>query len=204
MRPGACGHAHIRSCIGLQPTIPPSRHGHFRREFTSHARQQGIAHCTATVAEYLNRPDDISTLTDLRAWSRDLLDHEYTLIGRRGWVINISALHELSYVPIPYLYGHEYAKLRLLSHTFRDHGRVAVANIIDKILQFWFCEAEVILQFLYSGMLDAVNPHPEAGQQGTVQFWLGNLAAWDFWFSLASVFFFRGQCYAVPQEKCSP
>ncbi|KAF8139479.1 hypothetical protein K438DRAFT_1785646 [Mycena galopus ATCC 62051] len=157
--------------VHTEPSIPPSCHGRFRRDFTSYARQQGIAHCTAAVAEYLNRPDEISMLTDLRSWTQDLLNRGYALVGRREWIIEITALHEPSYVPIPYLFGHEYAKLCLLGHTFRDHGRVTIADIIDEILH---------------GMLDAVNPHPEAGQQGTTPFRMGDSAAWDFRFSPAT------------------
>ncbi|KAF8144163.1 hypothetical protein K438DRAFT_1993143 [Mycena galopus ATCC 62051] len=153
--------------VHTEPSILPSHHGRFHRDFAPYACQQGIAHCTAAVAEYLNylnRPDEISMLTNLRSWTKDLLDRGYALVGRLEWIIEITALHEPSYMPIPYLFGHEYAKLRLLGHMFRDHGRVTIANIIDEILQFRFLEVEVILQFLYSGMLGAVNPHPEAVQ----------------------------------------
>ncbi|KAJ7854331.1 hypothetical protein B0H14DRAFT_3449738 [Mycena olivaceomarginata] len=130
-----------------------------RRLFTPYARERGPVFCAAITAEYLKHRTEVSAFTDVRA-------------------------HVLAFThralpcppPLPFLFAQEYARLRLVLHTFRAHGYHPVANQASDLLHFQFKQPEVILQFLHSGLLDAADTYPEISREDPSEFWVADPA----------------------------
>ncbi len=96
------------------------------------------------------------------------------IVGRRHWSIDMAILNSRCPIPLPFLYGHEHARLRLLQHTFRTKGHHLVADTITRVLQFRFNNPEVISNFLFSGLLDARETFPEALYKRATEQWLAS------------------------------
>ncbi|KAJ7843450.1 hypothetical protein B0H14DRAFT_3456219 [Mycena olivaceomarginata] len=142
-----------------EPEVPPSRHGRHTRLLAPYARERGPVFCAAVTAEYLKHRTEVSAFTDVRA-------------------------HVLAFThralpcppPLPFLFAQEYARLRLVLHTFRAHGYHPVANQASDLLHFQFKQPEVILQFLHSGLLDAADTYPEISREDPSEFWVADPA----------------------------
>ncbi|KAJ7779131.1 hypothetical protein B0H16DRAFT_1878705 [Mycena metata] len=62
----------------------------------------------------------------------------------------------------PFLFGDEYAKLRLLHDVYRKHGHHAVVEEIETLMSFRFSKSQVIAHLLYSGMLETTPKLPDS------------------------------------------
>ncbi|KAJ6454284.1 hypothetical protein C8R47DRAFT_1083132 [Mycena vitilis] len=96
----------------------------------------------------------IAFIADLRACVRAFIRGGAQLLKTRRWRYNLGNLRFRAHVPPPYLYGHEYAHLRLVYYAFVDHGHFDVAEAINAVLRLRFHEPAIIAHFLYGGLLD--------------------------------------------------
>ncbi|KAJ7800898.1 hypothetical protein B0H14DRAFT_2615798 [Mycena olivaceomarginata] len=159
-----------------EPEVPPSRHGRHTRLLAPYARERGPVFCAAVTAEYLKHRTEVSAFTDVRAHVLAFTHRALVLIGRRHWLMETESLHQPCPPPLPFLFAQEYARLRLVLHTFRAHGYHPVANQASDLLHFQFKQPEVILQFLHSGLLDAADTYPEISREDPSEFWVADPA----------------------------
>ncbi|KAJ6490383.1 hypothetical protein C8R47DRAFT_1215243 [Mycena vitilis] len=119
----------------------------------------------------------IAFLVELRVCVVDFIRSAAALSRTRRWRYDLTQLHNPAHIPPPYLFGHEYALLRLIYYQFLDAGHLEVVAAIEGLLRLRFQEPAVVTHFLYGGLLeandtyfrpDAVNgPRAEKSSAGT-------------------------------------
>ncbi|KAJ6452563.1 hypothetical protein C8R47DRAFT_1229380 [Mycena vitilis] len=101
----------------------------------------------------------IAFFVELRACVVDFIRSAAALSRTRRWRYDLTQLHNSAHIPPPYLFGHEYALLRLIYYQFLDAGHLEVVAAIEGLLRLRFQEPAVVTHFLYGGLLDANDTH---------------------------------------------
>ncbi|KAJ7718537.1 hypothetical protein B0H16DRAFT_1700651 [Mycena metata] len=130
--------------IREEPTVPPSRDGHTHRVFSNHAITRGPIFRSAIAAEVMQNHNTIHGLTQVRGNVLDFARRASNIVARRHWNLDITVLHDPSPVPLPFLFGYEHAKLRVLHNVFEKNGHHNVAEVVEELLRFRFLEPEIM------------------------------------------------------------
>ncbi|KAJ7171350.1 hypothetical protein C8R46DRAFT_1216918 [Mycena filopes] len=130
------------------PLLPPSRDGKSTRTFSRDAHQRSVAHRAAIAMEVLDQPTLINNLTAVREDVTYFIRQASNAVARRHWTYDLAALHEPSHVPLPFLFGDEYAKLRLIHDAFEKNDQPGISGIIDELMGFRFRDPEEPLPLL--------------------------------------------------------
>ncbi|KAJ7699691.1 hypothetical protein B0H16DRAFT_1903151 [Mycena metata] len=144
------------------PTLPPSQDGRSVRVFSQDAQERSPAFRNAIAAEVIANCTTVSTLTKIREDIGDFIHRASLSVARRHWTFDLATLHDSCHVPLPFLFGDEYAKLRLLHDVYRKHGHHAVVEEIETLMSFRFSKSQVIAHLLYSGMLETTPKLPDS------------------------------------------
>ncbi|KAF8128284.1 hypothetical protein K438DRAFT_2000447 [Mycena galopus ATCC 62051] len=123
---------------------PASRHGR-GRNFSTFAKESGLAYCAAAAAEFVDRSNDAHTLTNVRARLDEFVTQAYTIIGRRRLTISLSDVNLARPMPLPILTTEENAKLWLVHTTLNRHGGGPIGDAALELLQFRFKEPEAFV-----------------------------------------------------------
>ncbi|KAJ7746658.1 hypothetical protein B0H16DRAFT_1889061 [Mycena metata] len=130
--------------IREEPTVPPSRDGRTHRVFSNHAITRGPIFRSAIAAEVMQNHNTIHGLTQVRGNVLDFTRRASNIVARRHWNLDITVLHDPSPVPLPFLFGYEHAKLRVLHNVFEKNGHHNVAEVVEELLRFRFLEPEIM------------------------------------------------------------
>ncbi|KAJ6466746.1 hypothetical protein C8R47DRAFT_1223938 [Mycena vitilis] len=107
----------------------------------------------------------ITFFVELRACLVDFIRSAAALLRIRRRRYDLTQLHNLAHIPPPYLFGHEYALLRLIYYCFLEAGHFAVIEAIEGILRLRFQEPAVVTHFLYGGLLDTNDTYYKPGAE---------------------------------------
>ncbi|KAJ7294031.1 hypothetical protein C8J57DRAFT_1491382 [Mycena rebaudengoi] len=122
---------------------------------TCDALWQDTIYRTAVQAEYYRKHKSIPALSDTQAALLEGLRCTQECVAEQKWPVDLHYRDDLTADPLPLLYGEEQSQFRILGNTFNKYGRVAIHDSVSRLLQFRFCEHNVILHLLHRGFLDS-------------------------------------------------